>query len=419
MINQSDSFELVLYEIVSDRQTVKFYYRIIRQQDRLEFVETLFLPKKIPATVSSDQLNEILTSLHLMLGVSYWKLYCPSKIKIPYVLSQKQAKFWNIVYTKGLGEFFYKNKIDFRGLVDFPYKEIKIEKIAKEINKDDKKGKKSLIGIGGGKDSVVAVEMLKRQNKKITGFIVKNSRVKSQIQEEMTKAMGINSLTIKRTLDPKLSSQDQMSGIYRGHLPITAINVFIGLLLAIIYGYSEVLMANEKSASFGNVEYLGEQINHQWSKSQEFEQMLQRYIATYYTSEVEYGSVLGSMSELEIAKEFVQYEKYFPIFSSCNRNFSSTREAGLKWCGECPKCAFVFLTLAAYLSKDTLMSIFKKDLFSDEKLLPVFKDLLGKGKMKPFECVGTFEEAQQALELVIDRKEFSRDTVIKAIINSE
>ena len=94
----------------------------------------------------------------MMLGISYYKLYCPSKIILKKQISKEQAEFWNVVYKKGLGEFFYQNKIDPQGLINFPY-----DKKAENKSYSLESSNRMLIGIGGGKDSIVAVEILKEQ----------------------------------------------------------------------------------------------------------------------------------------------------------------------------------------------------------------------------------------------------------------
>ncbi len=415
MDNTPRLFEIVDYQIASDRLSISFNYKYNYGDGKnINFVEKIILPEIIPLSVFQQPLRRVLDNLHIIIGISYYKLFCPGKIIVPYFLTEEQLLFWKIAYTKGLGEFFYKNKIDFRNLVNFCPAPIPSSRTVQDFASRDDVGKMTLIGIGGGKDSIVAVEMLKKNKKEMTGFIVKNNQVDCQIQEEVAGVMKINYYVVKRELDPKLL-KDKLPHAYDGHVPVSAIYAFIGLLLAVIYDYSEIITANEKSADIGNVNYLGMSVNHQWSKSEEFEQMFQSYVTRFITQRVRFHSMLRSFSELQVAEMFIQHEKYFPVFSSCNRNFSTKKRESARWCGECPKCAFVFLTLAAYLSKEKIIKIFNKNLFDDEKLLPLFKDLLGRGEMKPFECVGTFEEANQALDLVVKNEEFSQDIIIKQL----
>src|SRR3989344_937150 len=116
MTQRPDAFEFDSYKIQSDRKTINFNYKT----GELFFTETIILPDEISSSVEDKSVNKVLESLHLILGITYFKMFCPKKIIIPYHLSKAQADFLNLVYTKGLGEFFYKNKIDFRNLINFP-----------------------------------------------------------------------------------------------------------------------------------------------------------------------------------------------------------------------------------------------------------------------------------------------------------
>ncbi|MEK7109891.1 MAG: endonuclease domain-containing protein, partial [Patescibacteria group bacterium] len=275
---------------------------------------------------------------------------------------------------------------------------------------DEAKKNRFLVGIGGGKDSIVSVEILKEQKKQITGFILDSQDSPPQIQINVAKTMEINYLIVKRQLDSQLFD---LKSTYNGHIPITAIYSFIALLLAIIYDYSSIIIPNGKSANFGNVNYLGVEINHQWSKSEEFEKLFQEYVKQNITLNIDYSSNLRPYSEMEIARMFSSHNKYFPVFSSCNKNFKIKENVNQKrWCGECAKCAFVFIILAANLPKEEVVKIFDKNLLNDSKLIPLYQDLIGKGKMKPFDCVGTFEESRQALEIIKNRKEFDVSKII-------
>ena len=340
-----------------------------------------------------------------MLGISYWKFHCAETIQIPYELSPQEAEFWNTVYQKGLGEFFYKNKLNPQITPTFPFK------------KNRKPGAYSvsvhteqpLVGIGGGKESIVAVELLKQGGFKPTAFIVDTNN-KSGVIDSVVKEMGIESLKIQRALDPKAFEDHP----YNGHVPISAVYAFLGMFTAIVYGYPYVIVGNEHSSNFGNVIYKGLDINHQWSKSFEFETLFQEYVKKFLTKNVLYFSLLRPFHEIRIAQMFSKIGKqYFPVFSSCNRNFSSHKSHVGLWCGECPKCIFTFTLLSAFIPKKELVNIFGKNLYQEEKLLPLFKDILGIGAMKPFDCVGTFEETQEAL--LRARKYYKNDSIVSLL----
>ena len=308
-----------------------------------------------------------------------------------------------------MGEFFYKNKIDFRGLIDFPYCNSD-EPPIQPRRLDEAKKNRFLVGIGGGKDSILAVEQLKKQKKEITGFILDSQDSPPLVQIDVANTMAIDYRIVKRQFDNKLFD---LKPAYNGHIPITAIYSFIALLLAAIYNYSSIIIPNGKSANFGNVNYLGVEINHQWSKSEEFEKLFQEYVRQNIATNINYFSNLRPYSEMEIVKMFSFHKKYFPVFSSCNRNFKIKGNVNQKrWCGECAKCAFVFIILAANLPKKEVIEIFDKNLLDDPQLIPLYQDLIGKGTMKPFDCVGTFAESRQALEIIKNKKESDISKII-------
>lgn len=398
-------FQFSGYRLDMKARKIFFDYRIeFSKEDFLEFTETILLPKA-PRGCSPELLQNILESLHLILGISYYKLYCPSQVKLPFPLSKEQAEFWNIVYAKGLGEFLYRNNLDPKRLPNFP--SVKAKKDVVRMNPRER----MLLGIGGGKDSIVAAELLK--NFVVTSFLVETQK-KDTVSETIIRKIGNPSLKIKRVLDPKIF--EAYPDAYNGHVPISAVFAFLGFLSAILYDYKYVVVGNEQSSNFGNVTYRGEIINHQWSKSAEFETMFQNYTKKFITPDIVYFSLLRQFYEIRIANMFAQYKTYFPTFSSCNRNFKvfKKREDTL-WCGECPKCVFAFLILSPFIPKKELIQIFHKNLFADEKLVSLFGDVLGFGVYKPFDCVGTSEESQAALSSAA--KKYKNEIVIKTFLS--
>ena len=143
-------------------------------------------------------------------------------------------------------------------------------------------------------------------------------------------------------------------------------------------------------------------INHQYSKSLEFESDFQNYVRENISPDVNYFSFLRPLSELKIAEVFCKnfLEKYSDNFSSCNANFRITdREDDWRWCCKCPKCAFVFLLFAPFVEREKLIEIFGDNLFAREDLWKTFAQLLGQQDNKPFECVGEVEEVKRSLQL--------------------
>ena len=403
------NFVFTSYQLQPEKKQAVFGYAIeFENRPALEFFETIIFPKQISfENIPAELLENVLQGVHLMLGISYYKLYCPPKIKLFKLISKEQAEFFNVVYRKGLGEFFFQNKIDPRGLVEFPY-----DKKVKNKSFSLKQKSRMLVGIGGGKDSIVAGELLKENGQKITALLIETQQ-SSPISDTVVKTMDIPALKVQRLLDKKIF--EKFEGAYNGHIPISAIFAFVGYLTAVLYDYSSVVVGNEFSSNFGNIRFKGESVNHQWSKSMEFEKLFQQYSKEFFSPDVTYFSLLRQFYEIRIAQIFARQQKYFASFSSCNRNFKVHKNRQEKlWCGECAKCVFVFTLLAAFLKKLELLKIFGKNLFDDRNLLPLFEDVLGFGKMKPFDCVGTFDESRAAMHLA--RKEFRESFIAKKLL---
>lgn len=445
MDKKATIFEFSSYKFESAKKRILFNYKTeFKGEKPLFFTETILLPNMPDVShIPKELINKILESLHIILGISYYKLYCATKVRMAYNLSEREADFWNIVYKKGLGEFFYKNKLNPDVSPKFPFSKNK-KTAAYPLQKNND----CLVGVGGGKDSIVVVELLKQYGFNLKTFFVKTN-TKPDLTETIIKKIGVENITIRRILDSQVFQKHQ----YHGHIPISAIYAFLGLLTSIFYKYSYVIVGNEHSSNFGNLAYKGLAINHQWSKSFEFETLLQDYIKNSVSPDLNYFSLLRGFYEIRIVKMFSTYRKYFPYFSSCNQNFKiqGKNHQGL-WCGQCAKCVFVFTLLSAFIEKKELLKIFKKNLYQDKNLLPLFKDVLGLGEIhphtnlkdkfgitiakseaalpvvdnssdfarkigvgvKPFDCVGTFQEAKVSLYMA--SKEYKNDFIVRQIM---
>lgn len=394
-------FEFVSVSFAEGSADIEFSYRTHFSDGQiLDFSEKItledpFWVSKLP----TDFRKALLEDLHLVLGVSYYKLFCAPQFKTSIQLTPSQAAFWNTIYTKGLSEFLYRNHIEIHTIAQFGASADEGGWVRTPVSLEVDR-QKILTGIGGGKDSIVSLELLRDFDQK--GFIVETGK-ENRIAQEVCEKAQIPSVRVFRTLDPKLVSG--VEGSYGGHVPISAVYAFLGVLTAALDSRGFVVVSNEYSSNFGNLMHEGNEVNHQWSKSAEFEKLFQRYVRESVTPSITYFSLLRPFYELRIVEMFTQVgEKYFEVFSSCNRNFTHAHEeGGSRWCGECPKCAFGFLMLSAFIPKEVVLRIFKKDLFEDQALLPLYKDILGLGDMKPFDCVGTFDESQAALFMAAER----------------
>ena len=357
-------------------------------------------------TINPELLDNILFHAGMVEMISYWKLTCSPTIYVePFALNKTQCAWWKKLFFLGLGEFFYRNAIT-------PDPDTFITIVAPSPNTTTKKtcGKSNgyLIPVGGGKDSAVTLELLK--NKNIMPFII-NPR---QAQTDTLAAAGLDKKTffrMERQLDPRLLQLNN-EGFLNGHTPFSALLAFYALAAAILSKRHTIVLSNESSANESTVR--NSTVNHQYSKSIEFENDFRHYVNTYIADDLRYFSFLRPLTELQISALFSQMKAYHRGFRSCNAGSKTN-----SWCGKCPKCLFTFILLSVFLPSREVEKIFGANLFHDPQMIPVAEELIGLWPAKPFECVGTTHEVQTALAVIISRyNEHTLPPVLAAISES-
>ncbi len=386
--------------------SVVFHYSMERDGRVENFQEKLSFAPPTNPNISAEAVDTVIKHLFILSGIGYWKAWCATTIEVRGVsLAKSEAEFWNTIYTKGMGEYYYRNNIDFRDLLRFP-----ITEDARAQPTPINLSPRALLLVGGGKDSIVSEQLLRQAGKPFDSYALSPAALQTSVME----LMGQNIVSIKRELDAKLLELNTEPDTYNGHTPISCFYALTAILAALLYDYRYIVASNEHSANYGNVEYLGMTINHQWSKSLEFEKLFQSFVRDHVSPDVEYFSLLRPYSEIKIVSLFAGATKYYELFSSCNRNFTLTKQqVPHRWCGQCAKCAFVFAMLAAFVSKEELFKIFGKNLFADPLLIPIYRDLLGLTNIKPFDCVGTPEETALAFLLAQKKNEYDNDLAMQ------
>jgi hypothetical protein len=380
--------------------------------DGPELVERIRFPQA-PATpaLGTTALEAALDLLHLVAGVSYYKAGVPGEIRVESaMLDRPTAAFLDTLYLHGLGEFAYHNRLDLRGRIRFPHVDAAGTAGVPPMHgaEADSGAWRTLVPIGGGKDSLVSVEILKSAGVDATAVWVGNS----PLIATCAAATGLPLLNIGREISPVLFEYNKQ-GALNGHVPVTAINSAILAAAAVLYGFDAIAFSNERSASSATLEYDGQPVNHQWSKGWEFEQALHALLASRVSPRLHYYSLLRPLSELAVAARFARSTRYDGVFSSCNRNFRilGPRPAD-RWCGQCPKCHFVFLALAPFMSKPRLLGIFGRNLLDVPGLAADFDALMEYRDHKPFECVGEGRESRAAMAALAARAEWREDALV-------
>ncbi|MEK7578061.1 MAG: hypothetical protein AAB492_05665 [Patescibacteria group bacterium] len=352
-----------------------------------------------PSKIELSLVEPFLFQLGMVEAISYWKLACPQELLVQAgALTTTDISFFKSLFLHGLGEFYYVNTIDFTIDNFFAIRSTKsgenspVEISTKAID---------LVLVGGGKDSALLLSLLTKSHRSIKPLVINPSLA----AEKTIQALGLDSpLVVTRTIDPKLIKLNGQ-GYLNGHTPFSALLSFVGVTVAALFGYENVIVANEQSANEGNVVYKGVEVNHQYSKSLRYENLFREHLQETLTPSIAYFSAMRAFNDVQIAKMFSFETALLPIFRSCNRSRTIN-----EWCGECAKCAFTYLTLFPFVPYEKIITIFGRDYFSNPLILGFIRELVGIIPVKPFECVGTSDEAKLALLLSIGSyKRFGRE----------
>jgi UDP-N-acetyl-alpha-D-muramoyl-L-alanyl-L-glutamate epimerase len=344
---------------------------------------------------SDVRIQNLVFHIGLVELISYWKAACaPLVIVKPHTLDTDQVKWWKEVYFQGLGEFFFLNSI-----VTDKESFMHIES-AQDCSLSPFKitlADKLIIPVGGGKDSVVTLELLSKHFDTLA--LIMNPRGASILTAACAGFPGERIIEINRRIDPLLLELNKLDFL-NGHTPFSALLAFQCLLASALTGYRHIALSNESSANESTVEDTS--INHQYSKSIDFESDFRSYTAKYLSPEFNYFSFLRPLNELQIGRLFSKFPAYFVVFKSCNVGSKSD-----VWCGNCPKCLFAFIILSPFIPQARMEQIFGKDLFADASLWNYLQQLTGLHEVKPFECVGTIDEVKLALQLILSDRDGS------------
>lgn len=367
-----------------------------------DFTETVEFPVEIPQNASTAHAIDLLS---IVASVSYAKASGPGIIDIgARALTLSAAAFITSLFDEGMREFAHHNGFPLR--TTFALADHSVAPARPVAPRSDRHG--VLIPVGGGRDSAVVATALADAHPILMS--VGANPYSARIAERLDMPFHV----VTRAIDPALLVLNA-GGAPNGHVPVTAINSLIAIVLAEALAMESVVMANEYSSSAPTRIVDGTSINHQFSKSIVCESSLRRALDESGIG-VQYFSALRDRRDREIARVFM--EKCAPLhtaFMSCNRAMvrdEARRSDG--WCGSCPKCRSVFLSLAPWSDPSHMTGIFGSDLLDESDQMEGFAALLDTGE-KPFECVGEVLEARRAMALLARDPAWRHHVVVQAI----
>ena len=275
--------------------------------DEIEFEETFVLPVPI---ADSPAVEGLLDLLHWVAGVSYYKAAIPEHLVCETgAPSLATARLLSALYSEGLGEFAVVNGLERLPRPQFP----------RGIEAAPRAGAIQARAHPGARRRRQG-QRRRDRDRPASGLETALFSVGDATPiRETANVAGLPRHVVTRTIDPRLLELNDQ-GALNGHVPITAIVSCVALLTAATQGYDAVALANERSASAGNVVFDGIEVNHQFSKSRRAELLLADAVAEIEGAP-QIFSILRPASELAIAQAFAKLEQYHPVFTSCNRVF--------------------------------------------------------------------------------------------------
>lgn len=401
MIKEFKRFYIKWFDFNQESLQLSLYYSFdndVNFEEKIDFNAYEFISRD---QIDNNVLKNIIPHICIAFAITYYKLYPTKEIVIDFdcSLDQEQMLFWQKYYLNGLWEFLYKNQIYPKWLMKFVNNLDWYKSKSIDLNLSNR----CLLPFGWWKDSLLSIELIKKLWFDFDLFVFwQDYKLHADVADTVWKSR----LIVSRQIDAKLFYMNDQ-GYFNGHVPITWQISFLMTLVSYLFDYKYIVFSNEKSSNYANLEYDGIFINHQYSKSLDFEKDFDNYIAKYISNDLKAFSILRNMYEIKIIELFSKYKQYLNIFSSCNKNFylDPNRRITNRWCWKCPKCVFVFACLSAFVDKEELTRIFGKDLYEEKSLENLFKELLGLEWTKPFECVGTNEEMVLAMNLWMKKYE--------------
>jgi len=382
-----ESFSLTGFDLDDATGTVRLSYAL----DDLALTEIVRLP---PGTATEAD-EALVRLLWLAAAPSYYKAATPAHIAVAGGLTATERLLLEGLLGPGLGELYLVNGLDPVGPV------IEAAFLAvRPIPGDLGLLRRSLVPVGGGKDSCVTVGALQSAGENPLLASVR----RFPVIDAVLNRSGADSVHVGRSLDPQLLQLNRI-GARNGHVPVTAVVSLVLCLVAVRAGCDAVVMSNERSASEATRDWRGAAVNHQWSKSLVAEELLADVLAAAVGPQLSWFSLLRPFSELAICRIFAERgRRFFDVFSSCNAAFRLDGARRLDgWDRDCPKCRFVALALAPWLERPEVVAIQGGDVLDDPGQVEGLAALVEAGQPKPFECVGEVAESRAAVRLATER----------------
>jgi len=345
------------------------------------------------ATVTAQRM---IRALAIIEAFSYWKALCSPVIEVALPAPDPaELDWWRAFWPGAMGEFFYRNQIDYTA----PGFLVIRGPAGEDAPGKDAPGGAAPVGpplvlFSGGKDSLALSRVVSASSgtAPVDFFLYNPGERLRGLAGSL--ASGGRLVEVRRAILPELLALNA-AGHPNGHTPFSAYLAFGAMLAGYLRGNGPVMAGNSRSDDEPNVRsYLGRPVNHQWTKSYEFEAAARSYRDRWLPGAPGYSSPLRPLYEVQIIASLAGDVDAYLRTVSCNR------APGGGWCRSCAKCAWVFLATAALFGHDLAIRKTGGDMFADPALSGVYQEMAGLTGVKPFECTGSEDEVRAAIQAV-------------------
>ena len=349
--------------------------------------------------------RRMIRALAIVEAFSYWKALCSPVIEVDVPAPDRaELDWWQGFWPGAMGEFFYRNGIDYSApeflVIRGPAGgEAPGDDLAGAANGPGAAGVAAagppLVLFSGGKDSLALARIVAASGgpgAPADFFLYNPGQRLRDLAGSL--AAGGRLAEARRTILPELLRLNA-AGHPNGHTPFSAYLALAGMLTGYLRGSGPVVAGNSRSDDEPNVaSYLGRPVNHQWTKSYEFETAVRSYRDRWLPGVPGYSSPLRPLYEVQIIASLAGDVDAYLRTVSCNQ------ARGSGWCRSCAKCAWVFLATAALFGHDLAIRKTGGDMFADPALSGVYQEMAGLTGVKPFECTGSEDEVRAAIQAV-------------------
>ena len=255
-----------------------------------------------------------------------------------------------------------------------------------------------VLGFSGGKDSIVSLFALLEAGYDVTPVLLnEGDRTWQDLRRWIPKLrrLGLTPMLAYLTVGRRAELHRRYGDWHYSSYQIGWLTALLALC-AERTGAAIVCLGIESSADYTFERYRNKYVNHQYQKTTGHLMALERFYRRVLNDRLRIASPIASITDAQVIRILLErVPASFRAFSSCGG--ANTRS---KHCGNCAKCAFVYVLLSTSRSgRELARRIFRSDLLEDVDLYRPWLDARFKA---PLACIGSRREVWDAFETLLD-----------------